>query len=50
MFVKTLRVQKLVQHFHLCQAQLQEGGNFLWRKPGHPIKTAVASIVCVESL
>ncbi len=50
MFVKTLRVQKLVQHFRLCQAQLQEGGSFLWSKPGYPIKPAVASIACVEGL
>lgn len=32
-FVKTLRVQKLVQHFH--PAQLQEGGNLVWHKPSH---------------
>ena len=32
-FVKTLRVQKLVQRFH--PAQLQEGGNLVWHKPSH---------------
>lgn len=30
--LKTVRVQKLVQHFYLCMAQQQQGGKLLWHK------------------
>lgn len=45
-FVKTLRVQKLVQHFHLCKAPQEEDDNIQWHKPHYHIKYAAASIIC----
>lgn len=45
-FVKTLRVQKLVQHFHPCKAHQEEDDNIQWHKPDYHIKSAAGSIIC----
>lgn len=47
MFVKTLRVQKPVQYFHLCKAELSEGEKCPWHESGYHNETAVASIICL---